>query len=258
MPIEFVRVRVKPSFSKFAKVPVILDGWLFTNESAHNSVQFYGHISTDHVEICSVCGRELTDPISVEVGIGPICCKAHGIQRPSIGEWSDQAAEALKQEIVAKSTKIWSLPKFGKKGQPITTTKPSTLEPRISAADAQVAIGEFLSKVASSKPAAPFVAPVIADEVPAESVGTMTPAPATATPAMPAPVGRVWIEKGFIFVQAPYALKDTCKAIPGRQWNPVLKAWSWMASPAKAQEILATLKGQGLTAAPAVLALRAS
>jgi len=41
------------------------------NENVLKLAQLYGH----QTGCCSVCGRELSDPISIRMGIGPVCAK---------------------------------------------------------------------------------------------------------------------------------------------------------------------------------------
>ena len=51
---------------------------------------------------CYVCGRVLTDPLSIETGIGPICASRIGIERQSAEEVAAQAERANMQKMTAQ------------------------------------------------------------------------------------------------------------------------------------------------------------
>ena len=243
LKMVFARLKVKPSFAQFAHLPITLDGWIFsgvegTEWPEGNSIRFYGHISVDEVAQCSVCGRPLTDPISVAVGMGPVCIKDSDVERPSLEDWSDSAAEALRLEIVDKTTKIWVLPRSGKKSA-ITTVTDSPLKIRISREDAETAATEYYMKR-------------LADALQSASE---TQAVDPCSPSTSTPSGRVWLEEGHIVVAAPYALRDICKSIPGRFWNTTSKVWQYPATNHKAREILEALAGNGLVASRDVVDL---
>jgi SNF2 family DNA or RNA helicase len=56
---------------------------------------------------CAICGKRLTNPISVHVGVGPICCGRYGIPRPE-----SLTDEELQAQLIYRSTfkDLW-LPK---------------------------------------------------------------------------------------------------------------------------------------------------
>ena len=52
--------------------------------------------------LCYVCGRTLTDPLSIETGIGPICASRIGIERQSAEEVAAQAEKTNMQKMATQ------------------------------------------------------------------------------------------------------------------------------------------------------------
>lgn len=79
-----------------------------------------------------------------------------------------------------------------------------------------------------------------------ETDDTLPVAPAIPTAAPRAFVGKkksevkFWVAEGMIRSATPFSLKDLCKSVPGRSWNPLLKLWEWAAGPTAAQNLLDT------------------
>lgn len=50
------------------------------------------------------------------------------------------------------------------------------------------------------------------------------------------------VNDGRIEARTPFALKDVCKSIAGRKWNPKRKVWTWEATPDNARDVYAAFR----------------
>lgn len=66
---------------------------------------------------------------------------------------------------------------------------------------------------------------------------------------------HVFMAGEVLAIQAPYYMKDVCKAIPGARWKPELKMWTYPATPSAAREIHLTLPHDRSSWAPEAVVL---
>lgn len=94
-------VEIPRWLAKSNKCPIILKGNI--ERETDKAIYFNGVGLIENPVYCCVCGRELTNPISKKLGIGPDCAEKMfgvGFSNPS----------GLKNEMAEKSFKVW-LPK---------------------------------------------------------------------------------------------------------------------------------------------------
>lgn len=76
---SITNVQVPRWFAKQNECPTEMEGRVIA-ETDH-AIRFRGHIPTKPYSVCVRCGRDLTHPVSVIVGIGPECAEHWGIDR---------------------------------------------------------------------------------------------------------------------------------------------------------------------------------
>ena len=73
------RIEIRQWLARKNNLPRIADVELV--ERTEKAVRAVGTAATERLVHCSICRRELTDPISQITGVGPICCEKYGIAR---------------------------------------------------------------------------------------------------------------------------------------------------------------------------------
>lgn len=93
--------KIKTGFAKMQNLPLYFDGIILKETT--KAVYMYGRGTTEttRVNMCCVCGRALTHPVSVELGIGPIC-GGHHWDWNLVGGFSLENLARLKQAIQEK------------------------------------------------------------------------------------------------------------------------------------------------------------
>lgn len=89
--------RLRPLFARQNKLPVYFTG-VVVAESAKAYKVFGNGMSMYQAGLCSFCGRSLSNPNSIKLGIGPICAAKHGIE--ILSGYTHKDLEALAKEIV--------------------------------------------------------------------------------------------------------------------------------------------------------------
>jgi len=96
--------KIKKGFAVRNKIPIYFVGKPIIETD--KAIYLYGHgtIETARMGVCCVCGRTLTHPVSVELGIGPECGK-HYWNWDLVGGYSKENIERLKQ-IIREDIKV--------------------------------------------------------------------------------------------------------------------------------------------------------
>lgn len=98
-------INIKQSFAKYNNLPSTFVGVI--PRKTERAVYVYGHgsMETRKTGRCCVCGRGLTHPVSVELGIGPYC-GGHWWDWKLIGGYSMENVERLKKEMTTLMKKM--------------------------------------------------------------------------------------------------------------------------------------------------------
>ena len=90
--------KIKPGFAKIKKIPMYFIG--IPIQQTEKAVRLYGRGTTETTKIgaCMLCGRKLTHPVSVELGIGPEC-GGHYHNWNAIGGYTKANLERLKKAV---------------------------------------------------------------------------------------------------------------------------------------------------------------
>jgi len=96
--METVRFTIKQSFAQHNKIPSRFIGIIL--RETDRAIYVYGHgtIETANTGYCCVCGATLTHPVSIKLGIGPIC-GGHYWDWNLVGGFSEDNVERLLKEI---------------------------------------------------------------------------------------------------------------------------------------------------------------
>ena len=96
---------ITKGFAKFKQIPMYFVAKPLVETA--RAYYLYGHGTLELVRsgICCECGRELTHPVSVKLGIGPIC-GAHYWDWNTIGGFSEENIERLKLELGTRMKNI--------------------------------------------------------------------------------------------------------------------------------------------------------
>lgn len=88
--------------------PVIMQGTVL-RETA-KAIYFKGHGHFDEVHCC-ICGRELTNPVSIRLGVGPICLEKYGIEfSHEVDGLTDEEVRRVRAQVYEIKWEGW-LPK---------------------------------------------------------------------------------------------------------------------------------------------------
>ena len=162
------------------------------------AVYFNGTAVIKPSTICCACGRLLTDPVSIELGIGPICA---GIDQR--GLWTqEQKDEYIKRFSSEHEIHAW-IPKS------VIANKSKTDWENL------VEKAVTLQQVAKE-----------------QNVAIVT------KPQEKEPEVQAIIHKEFILVKSDYKYKDLCKSIPGGRWSNEKRCWYWPYSESTAAAIV--------------------
>lgn len=163
---------------------------------------------------CRRCGRRITHPGSLLIGVGPDCAEYLGLDRKEI--------ERLTEEEIAEVREAFE----GRHKLELWIPKSHITELEVLGHAGKVPL-------------------------PASGAGTAGKNERGATPPRPAPEGgrsasrdsiRATVQGGRIFCRGPFHVKDLLKSITGARWHPEAKAWTYPATPTAARA-LASLKG---------------
>jgi SWI/SNF-related matrix-associated actin-dependent regulator 1 of chromatin subfamily A len=100
---------IKPTFAKNANIPAIFIGKVLTETARALYIYGHGTIETSKTGKCCVCGRTLTHPVSVILGIGPEC-GSHFWDWNVIGGYTEGNLKMVKDKISEQKVDQW-LPK---------------------------------------------------------------------------------------------------------------------------------------------------
>ena len=100
---------IKPTFAKNAGIPAIFIGKEL--RETDRALYIYGHGTTETAKTgkCCVCGRQLTHPVSIILGIGPECGK-HYWSWDAVGGYSEDKLDLIVQKLYDQKIDQW-LPK---------------------------------------------------------------------------------------------------------------------------------------------------
>lgn len=98
--------QLKPSFAQKNRLPIYFVA--VPTRETEKAVLLHGHGTTETTKlgVCMQCGRVLTHPVSVELGIGPECGKHH-YDWDSIGGYTKENLARLKTEIANIAVNNW-------------------------------------------------------------------------------------------------------------------------------------------------------
>jgi SWI/SNF-related matrix-associated actin-dependent regulator of chromatin subfamily A-like protein 1 len=104
--MENFQFEIRPAFARSKNIPVIFIGTVL--KETQKAIYVYGRGSTETRKTgrCCICGRELTHPVSVELGIGPECGK-HYWDWDMIGGYTPENIERLKGELQNIKVDTW-------------------------------------------------------------------------------------------------------------------------------------------------------
>jgi len=93
-------------FARENKIPVVVKAIIL--KETHKALYLYGHgtLESQKMNICCICGRQLTHPVSVVLGIGPEC-GSHYWDWDKIGGYSEALLESLKVKITDVKIDQW-------------------------------------------------------------------------------------------------------------------------------------------------------
>lgn len=100
---------IKPTFAKNANIPAIFIGKVLAETPKALYIYGHGTIETSKTGMCCVCGRQLTHPVSVILGIGPEC-GSHYWNWDVIGGFTEENLAMVKDKLEAQKVDQW-LPK---------------------------------------------------------------------------------------------------------------------------------------------------
>lgn len=125
------RIQVPAWYAKEHDLPFELEGEILAQ--TEKAIHFAGRIPAMRRSHCVLCGRELTHPVSLIVGVGPICAERLGIDR---SRYESMSADELLQIIGSIEFKIW-IPKsvLGMDGGSISRPVPAPEPPPVPAVD---------------------------------------------------------------------------------------------------------------------------
>lgn len=164
-------------------------------KETEKAVYLYGHGTTATTRLgkCCVCGKTLTHPVSVELGIGPECGK-HWWNWDLIGGYTKENIERLKTELMSIKIDCW-------------IPKACVLEAHPTEEIVDV----------------PEDHPMMAQELKSQSVSETTTAPKNYRTASYIGRGNYAIKVKFPFSTADV---DRVKSLPGRSYFSQDKTWS--------------------------------
>ena len=90
--------KIKQSFAKHKGLPQLFKGVILRETNKAYYIYGHGTMETRKTGQCCVCGRTLTHPVSVELGIGPHCGQ-HWWDWNLIGGFNEENIERLKREM---------------------------------------------------------------------------------------------------------------------------------------------------------------
>ena len=101
---EVFAMQLKSGFAKMKELPVILEGGILRKTEKAIYVYGRGTIHGKELGICMQCGRELTHPVSVHLGIGPICGGHYHINTT---EFTMENLKRMQTKLHAKTFLSW-------------------------------------------------------------------------------------------------------------------------------------------------------
>lgn len=93
--------QINPTFARYNKLPVYFIATQLTETDKATYLFGHGTTHTKTKGVCSVCGRELTHPVSVELGVGPECGK-HYWDWDEVGGYTKENVERLTRVVEEK------------------------------------------------------------------------------------------------------------------------------------------------------------
>jgi len=99
------RYQIKPAVAKIKDVPTSLVA-VPLKETA-KAVYLYGHGELDPRGVCARCGRTLTHPGSILIGIGPECLKDWGARKEVLNDLTQDDINYLRSLIINKKIDMW-------------------------------------------------------------------------------------------------------------------------------------------------------
>lgn len=171
-------------------------------ETARGAVYLYGHGASDPTGRCCQCGRTLTHPVSILVGIGPEC-GGHWWDESVLGPYGMTEAhiDRLRTMVTDRLVDTW-IPKAAIK----------SCDP----------VDEAIAVPADHKMLQPK------GEAPRPENGASTPT------SQPTPTKTAHLDKGgkFLVARFPYDPKDVenIRRLEGRRWDSAKKEWTAWAS----------------------------
>lgn len=97
--------RLSTGFAKYAGLPMAVTAIPLIE--TQKAVYLYGHGSMDPMGACARCGRELTHPGSILIGIGPECLKDWGARDSRLNNLSESDIIRLKSLIINRKVDGW-------------------------------------------------------------------------------------------------------------------------------------------------------
>lgn len=192
-------------------------------ETARGAVYLYGHGASDPTGRCCQCGRTLTHPVSILVGIGPEC-GGHWWDESVLGPYGMTEAhiDRLRTMVTDRLVDTW-IPKAAIK----------SCDP----------VDEAIAVPADHKMLQPK------GEAPRPENGASTPT------SHPTPTKTAHLDKGgkFLVARFPYDPKDVenIRRLEGRRWDSAKKEWTAWAS----QENINLLLSFGFSICPKLQAI---
>lgn len=106
LPKETKLYRISAGLAQKKRLPIYFIGRPVIQ--TQKAVYLHGRGTTETVRIgrCMCCGRTLTHPVSVALGIGPECGQ-HSHNRDLIGGYTEENIERLKKEIIKITVNSW-------------------------------------------------------------------------------------------------------------------------------------------------------
>lgn len=205
---------VRPLFARENDIPTSFVGVVLAESK--KALFIHGHGKMDPLGSCACCGRTLTHPGSILIGIGPECLNNWGARDHKLDNMTEEDKAYLRSIVETRKVDQWF---------------PKSIFKQIMETDAVVippADHRMISKVEEKT-----------QEATANEIGKISTLPAS----KPEPVMQARIWKGLITIQFPFN-QDTLnkvKSLDGRRYIPDGKYWT---CPIKIESITA-LEGWG-------------
>lgn len=176
-------------FAKEKNIPVSFNA--IRVKETTKAVQLYGHGAMDPEGCCARCGRRLTHPGSILIGIGPECLGDWGARNFKLDNMTLEEKEYLKSLVTERKVNCWLPKSVIKRAVPIEEEiqAPEETKPQITVGPNGDSAKEKKLQPETKK-------------------------------------AREW--KGFIALQFPYSYEtvNQVKSLEGRKWHPEGKYWT--------------------------------